>query len=207
MQGICIEYNFERIKEKQFLKLLFPVCYTEKPIDIYELMREESGIEFSVEFGVLTSMLNKSLCWEYEKEWRLVYLDERLGNYEIKNHINFSNIIEANKIILGQNFLDNFIPELNGYGKRNQNVPLDLLEKLLDFSVKKNIPICVMKSEQDSFMQCEHKIDNASVISDFICEDIGIGEFSLRNRNYLYILFEEYLDEKLYRTKNKSGSM
>ena len=44
-KGICIEYDFESIKNNKLIYYsLFPVNYTAKPIDIYDLVNSEKNI-------------------------------------------------------------------------------------------------------------------------------------------------------------------
>ena len=61
--------------------MLFPVVYSPNLFDItkYILAAIESPTSFNNLFGILAA-LHKSLEWEYEKEWRLLFnIGETVG--------------------------------------------------------------------------------------------------------------------------------
>lgn len=191
-RGICVEYSFEEIKANKLYHSLFPVCYTNKPIDVYDYLNERKGA-FSIEIGIMISVLNKALCWEYEAEWRLVLLNESLGNCKKAKYISLSNLIEAKSITLGQNFLDNFIPELNRSGVSGVKDSLNNLSKLLDYIKLNKNPLLQMTSIQDDFNQSSYKTIVPEFLSSFITQCSKDNLFELEKRNYLYISYFEKL--------------
>lgn len=192
-RGICIEYDFEKIRENPLYFCLFPVCYTEAPISVYDFLRR-SQESYSIELGVLISVLNKATCWKYEKEWRLVLLNEVIGKHNPEKYITANNVIEAKSIILGYNFLDNFIPELNN-GEENTNYAFNLLQAMVASVKTKNISIYQMSLDGKTFEQNALTQVDADFLLGFIQEAIQNNDCTLRNRNYLYISFWEELQE------------
>lgn len=191
-RGICVEYDFETIKENPLYFCLFPVCYTEEPINVYHFLRRNKEI-YSIELGVLISVLNKALCWEYEKEWRLVLLNESVGKHNPEKYITANNVIKAKSIILGYNFLDNFISELNN-GKSAHDV-FKLLQAMIAIIKVKNISIYQMSLDEKTFKQNALTQIDGDFLLGFINEAIQNNDCTLRNRNYLYISFWEKLQE------------
>ena len=191
-RGICVEYNFEDIKTNKLYYALFPVCYTNKPIDVYDYLNERKG-DFSIETGVMVSILNKASCWEYEAEWRLLLLNESLGNRQKEKYISFSNLIRVKSVTLGQNFLDNFIPELNREGSTGVQDTLNNLTKLLEYVKTNKIPLLQITSTQDNFNQNSYVTIDPEFILLFIKQCDKDNLFRLNKRNYLYISYLEEL--------------
>lgn len=192
--GICIEYDFETIKNKLIYNLLFPVCYTEKPIDIYNYVQEKMG-GFSIELGILISLLNKANCWKYEKEWRLIIMNELPNKRNLQKYINLENVITPKSIILGQNFLDNFILGANCQSKDDIDKTLSQLNNLANHAKKYHIPFYQMVSIQNSFHQTR-KIVNIDVIIKFIKEYLNINYLNTENRSYIYYSFSKEINNK-----------
>lgn len=75
--GMCIEYDFN-VPSANLLqnKLIFPVAYSELPVNIQDLLDDEERkvFEYPLDAAILCSALNKSDVWAYENEWRLVLI-------------------------------------------------------------------------------------------------------------------------------------
>ena len=158
-------------------------------IDAIEIDKEI----YSIELGVLISVLNKALCWEYEKEWRLVLLNESVGKHNPEKYITANNVIEAKSIILGYNFLDNFISELNN-GK-SVDEAFKLLQAMIAIIKAKNISIYQMSLDEKTFEQNALTQMDGDFLLGFIKEAIQNNDCTLRNRNCLYISFWEELQK------------
>ncbi len=78
--GICVEYDFEKMNE--FIGFMYPVKYmndrptlTLKDIGINKLEEDENGklktdkVDMD---AILSYLLTKNKCWDYEKEWRII---------------------------------------------------------------------------------------------------------------------------------------
>ena len=82
--GICIEYDFNQIKD--VIGFIYPVEYTtERPtlslqdlgVAGFNLGSEASVISCEPNMGaILSYLLAKNVCWNYEKEWRIINVGE-----------------------------------------------------------------------------------------------------------------------------------
>lgn len=82
--GICIEYDFNQIKDA--IGFIYPVEYTTKrpTLSLQDLGVEgfNLGSEVSVKSSepnmraILSYLLAKNVCWNYEKEWRIINVGE-----------------------------------------------------------------------------------------------------------------------------------
>lgn len=75
--GICVEYNFNGVEANSLQKKsIFPVMYSAQPVDLHDLLTDEKHevYQYPLDAAVLCAALNKSNVWEYEHEWRLVYV-------------------------------------------------------------------------------------------------------------------------------------
>lgn len=82
--GICIEYDFNQIKD--VIGFIYPVEYTtERPtLSLQDLgvAGFNLGLEASVRScepnmgAILSYLLAKNVCWNYEKEWRIINVGE-----------------------------------------------------------------------------------------------------------------------------------
>lgn len=187
-RGICIEYDFESIKNTPLYYAIFPICYTSSPIDVYDFIRNKKG-DFSTEFGVMISVLNKAACWAYEQEWRLVILNETLRR-KTEKYLRLSGIIRAKSITLGQSFLDNFIPELS---KNNVEESIRQLKDLIFYSKAKNIPLYQIIPKQNSFDQNNRILLQGIDLQAFVDDNQLERNFTLSYRNYLYTAYWQHL--------------
>lgn len=82
--GICIEYDFNQIKDA--IGFIYPVEYTtERPtlslqdlgVKGFDLGAETSIRSCEPNMGaILSYLLAKNVCWNYEKEWRIINVGE-----------------------------------------------------------------------------------------------------------------------------------
>lgn len=82
--GICIEYDFNQIKD--VIGFIYPVEYTtERPtlslqdlgVAGFNLGSEASVRSCEPNMGaILSYLLAKNVCWDYEKEWRIINVGE-----------------------------------------------------------------------------------------------------------------------------------
>lgn len=78
--GICVEYDFEKMNK--FIGFVYPVEYsnerptiTLKDLGICKLEKDKNGIFKTDETNmsaIISYLLAKNKCWEYEKEWRII---------------------------------------------------------------------------------------------------------------------------------------
>lgn len=102
--GICIEYDFNQIKDA--IGFIYPVEYTtERPtlslqdlgVKGFDLGAETSIRSCEPNMGaILSYLLAKNVCWNYEKEWRIINVGE-------KNTPLFINLPFVKSITFGMN--------------------------------------------------------------------------------------------------------
>ena len=69
--GLCIEYDFAKSKDKAFLEGIAKVEYTNKKPCVEQFENEEEYVSRTI--------LTKSECWSYEREWR----SRKIGEYSM----------------------------------------------------------------------------------------------------------------------------
>ena len=88
--GFCVEYDFSKLKE--FVGFIYPVKYTKerptisiKDVGLGGFSLEHGGkiIKCDVDImNIISYMLCKNTCWEYEKEWRIILVDDKTVQYK-----------------------------------------------------------------------------------------------------------------------------
>lgn len=149
--GICVEYDFNKLEDGDLLKNLFyPVIYTDSPLDLQELIDDEKHqlFDYPLDAAVVCASLNKSKCWEYEKEWRIVLITTI--NHQPKYYNAKLSFLPSN-VYLGFHFLklffynkDNEEYKKDGVGSKeyiNAQNNLELFIKLLNYLSDKKIPL------------------------------------------------------------------
>lgn len=193
-RGLCIEYDLEQIKDNSLFHCLYPVCYTQTPINVYDLIRKNNET-FSIELGVLVSVLNKAVCWDYEREWRLVLLNDTIGRNNTEKYITINTGIDAKSITLGYNFLDNFFVELNNDSEKDTLNKFRFFQLLAVIAKSRKIPMYQMSIDSKSFAQNSQKQIDIDFLVGFIQEAKQNHDFVLRNRKYVYLSFWEEFDD------------
>lgn len=186
-KGLCVGYDFSKSGCSNIQNSVFPVSYTTTPIDVYDYIHEKKGT-FSVEIGVLMSILNKARCWDYEREWRLVLLNERIGWYQPEKYISMSNMLPAICINLGQRFLDNFIPELSS---STPEIQLYRLQQLAKLQSEQGMPVYQMIPKPNTFDQFKSCAIDLKTVYQFVTEQNQLHGNTLRNRSLMYMSYSE----------------
>ena len=102
--GICIEYDFSKIEE--FIGFIYPVEYNKfRPtLSLQDLGIEKIVIDNEIKYehsepnmaSVFSYLLCKNVCWEYEKEWRIINIGQ-------ENTPKFIELPFVKSITLGEN--------------------------------------------------------------------------------------------------------
>lgn len=85
--GFVVEYDFKKSGvDSDFTKQLYPVIYREEREDISEVLKQLFEASIKQEFRPVLRLLFyknliKHISWSYEREWRLLFLDN-------DNHVN-----------------------------------------------------------------------------------------------------------------------
>lgn len=194
-KGICVEYDFNYIKNNTIKSMLFPVLYTEQPLCLQELFEDGKReiTEYPLDTAVLCSVLDKSNVWEYEHEWRMIFLSglsDKPKRREIKININPS------AVYIGNSFLKDFFEYEKPFSKPCEKITL-LLE-LLEYIEIYNIQLYFMLPQEGSF-NLKAKSINVSLVKNFI--KTNFNDFRTENIRFYYTVYKQFLT-----TINKNGN-
>ena len=150
-RGICVEYDFNQFPQDHLLrKAIFPVYYSENPIDLMDLIADEKHevYEYPLDAAVLCTALNKAVPWRYEQEWRLVLV---LVSLDKKTKwVPMPLAIRPTSICLGYHFLKVFFSHptksIEESAKEKEKIKLDLQRfyQLLDYVNTHQIRLSLM---------------------------------------------------------------
>lgn len=160
--GICVEYDFNNPSTNCLLtKSIFPVCYTDLPVDLSDLLDEEQKktYDYSLEAAVLCVALNKSKSWAYEKEWRLVWVWDSLK--KSARRIPIKTMALPTKISFGYHFLRPlfYYDRQTEYAEAENN--FEQLLRIIEYMDMNNIPMYIMMPSVGQYLlkPCEVKVD------------------------------------------------
>lgn len=146
-KGICIEYEFDKLPPGNLLRdSIFPVAYTEIPINLRDLLEDKQNkvYTYPIDAAVLCSALNKAKIWEYEQEWRIIFV--LASSSENTQRLSINSVIHPSSIYLGYHFLKPFFyydykntAEYEKCSKRIEKF-IKLISHLQDYS----IPVYIM---------------------------------------------------------------
>ena len=110
-KGFCIEYDFNKLpipKGNLLRKSIFPVAYTSTPIDVRDLLAETGSqiYQYPLDAAILCTALNKASMWQYEQEWRVVWV--LASALEKDQRLTINSLIVPSKLYFGYHFLRPF---------------------------------------------------------------------------------------------------
>ncbi len=147
-QGICIEYDLNQWDaDSPQRKLLFPVLYTDEPVNTSELFDKDAYTisKYPVDEAVLCAAINKASVWNYENEWRLVYVTLSCDSQNQRIPVDVS--IQPTAIYLGYHFLKPFFyydtDDRKAYECAREN--LLTFNELMEFIIGNRIPLYLMR--------------------------------------------------------------
>lgn len=83
--GICVEYDFGKMKD--FIGFMYPVKYSNvrptvslRDLGLSSFKKDENGDLITDEVdikSILSYLLSKNKCWNYEEEWRIINTEEK----------------------------------------------------------------------------------------------------------------------------------
>ena len=144
--GICIAYDFNKLDSDNLLhNTLFPVIYSQRPFDLKDLIDEKkkSDYKYPLETAVLCSAMNKSEIWQYENEWRIVWV---LAGGNNEQRLSINSLVKPHAIYFGYHFLKPlfYYSFENEEEKQNAKKQKELLLQLLNYMEQNNIKSYVM---------------------------------------------------------------
>ena len=110
-KGLCIEYDFNKLpipKGDLLRSSIFPVAYTSEPIDVGDLLSETGSqiYQYPLDAAVLCTALNKASVWQYEQEWRIIWV--LASSLEMDQRLTINSLIVPSKLYFGYHFLRPF---------------------------------------------------------------------------------------------------
>lgn len=99
--GICIEYDLKNCKDSFLKTLCFPVDYVEKNDVTDDLISTFIYGDFEELLFLLKVTTTKSKDWEYEKEWRIVFMETNKQYVDFYSDKHYAGFIKPNSIFLG----------------------------------------------------------------------------------------------------------
>ena len=190
--GICVEYNFNKLPKDHLLsKTIFPVCYTDLPVELSDLLDDEYHkiFKYSLDAAVLCAALNKSKVWSYENEWRFVAVLTTMK--ESSRRLSLNTTVIPSTIYFGYHFLRPlfYYEHKRDYTEAKNNI--EQLMRLINYMEKHNIIMRIMKPSvgQYSFKSCEVEINQ---MKNFISQYFEDNEpESIR---YYYTIHDDLMD-------------
>lgn len=191
--GMCVEYDFN---DKQVNKLqrsmLFPVAYSQSPIDILDLLEDDKGeiCKYPIDTAVLCTALNKASDWKYENEWRLVMIPPSFGQQSRRIPIITP---KPTRIILGYHFLKPFFYHDYKDTKEQDEAQSRIkdFKRLLDYIITNEIPVSIMLPVVGEY---ELKPRNISVEDIFQLFQYHFDDDEPKDIRYYYVVHDEMMD-------------
>lgn len=189
--GICVGYDFNSPEMPVLLKkMVFPVAYSKTPINTRDLLEDTDGkiYKYPLDAAVMCAALNKGDVWQYEKEWRFVFVsyfdDNRPKYFPIQLHIHPSSIS------FGYHFMKSFFYSDNSEIEKAEK-QIKLAIRLLEYSKEKSIPISVMVPSVGEYRLYPATISASALISfmhDYFCD------YQPKNVRYYYTLHDRLMN-------------
>lgn len=193
-KGICIEYDFNKLPISNLLrKSVFPVVYTQKPIDTTDLISDtgKQVYQYSFDAGILCSAINKASIWQYEQEWRIVWVFPSTGEKDQRLTIN--SLIMPSRIYFGYHFLRSFFyynsRNNSEYEKSKNNIQKCI--ELIDFLQRNNIKAAVMTPSIGSYQFKPNDI-SAEKLYGFMLQHFRDGR--PESMRYYYVVHDRLMD-------------
>lgn len=193
-KGICMEYDFNKLPSQNNDCLLrnsiLPVAYTPTPIDLSDLLDDNGSkiYKYPLDAAVLCTALNKAPVWQYEKEWRIIWV-LAYSSEECKR-LPINSIIKPSKIYLGYHFLKAFFY----YDNSEREKSLAMLNKfisLIEFIEENNIKVAVMVPSVGNYQLKPCDI-SADALHKFMLQHFGNGR--PESMRYYYVIHDYLMD-------------
>lgn len=193
-KGICIGYDFNILPQNNLLRnMLFPVAYSRKPVYLTDLLKDEDRkiYEFSLDAAVLCAALNKADIWNYESEWRMLFLSLSSNNSVLYQPIN--SLVRPSSINLGYHFLKPmFYCDYKNQEERNRaSKAIENVFQLILYAQEKKIPLYIMIPQVGQYDLKPVSIDTATLIN-FM--RYRFDDNNPEDMRYYYTIHDELMD-------------
>lgn len=161
-KGICISYDFNQWESKALQrKLLFPVAYSHNPIDLSDLMEEgdKRPCKYPIDTALLCAALNKAEIWDYESEWRLLFVTTSFVDRTRRMSINI--LVKPSAVYFGYHFLKTcfYYDSKNNVEREASGKNIKNIDRLLEYLDKNHISTFLMLPSIGSYAQKSKSID------------------------------------------------
>ena len=156
-----MEYDFNTLSNVYHKKCLFPVLYTDKPIDLTAMIADFDDhkiYEYPADTLALCAALNKSSVWSYEKEWRMIFVNPFTEDLKLER-VPYYIKINPKSVYLGYHFMKPFyyFDKKNEYDKAKENIKN--FNILLNYLINEKIDTFIMNPNIGTFIQVPIKVD------------------------------------------------
>ena len=188
--GVCIEYDFNDTKLKP---MVFPMAYSQKLVDLSDLLTDEKGkvYQYPLDAAVLCAALNKAMVWNYENEWRLVFVLATAKDHECRLPLIAPSIPKS--ITFGYHFLKPFF-YYDYKNKIEQDSARDNLcnmLQLLAYTKEQKIPVAIMTPVIGEYALSKKPIE-ASELMQLI--EYYFTDNRPKDMRYYYVVHDELMD-------------
>lgn len=138
-EGICIEYDLKKY-ENTFLKTIcFPINYVEKNDVTEDLISLVVYKNLENTIFLLKVATTKSKDWEYENEWRIVFIENDCNYTDFYTNKHYTTFIKPKSIYLGLKIGKNIKKEIMDICKFRKINLYQMVKKDHNFILKPNI--------------------------------------------------------------------
>ena len=146
-KGICIAYDFNQWDADALQRyLLFPVAYSKQPVRLDELLEDKQNkiCQYPLDTAVLCAALNKALIWQYEREWRMIWVTAT--NRVLPQRLPLLLKLKPTSICFGYHFLKPFFYYNfeNTAERENCKKNIDNCTRLIEYMIEQKIPAEIM---------------------------------------------------------------
>lgn len=192
--GICIEYDFSNEKLKPlYRKLIFPVAYSQKPVDLRDLLADENRqvYQYPLDAAVVCAALNKSIVWRYENEWRLILILQNSKDHSRRLSLVAPSLPKS--IAFGYHFLKSFFYYNQKSKKEQDSVTEHLVDmrRLLEYMKSQQIPAFIMVPSIGDYALIKKHIELDTLIR-FI--NYHFKDNNGQNMRYYYVIHDLLMD-------------
>lgn len=100
-KGICIEYDLKNCNNNFLKTLCLPIDYVEKRDNTRDLKSIIIDEDYENSLFILKTAITKSKDWEYEQEWRIIFLESFPNYTDFYSDKHYIKFIKPKSIYLG----------------------------------------------------------------------------------------------------------
>lgn len=181
--GMCVTYDFNQWTDDEDLRyFVLPVAYTDKPIIIPDKNQKTDECEHPIIANILCTALCKAKIWQYENEWRLIFLNPLESNRRMSLTLKTKPI----SVCFGYHFMKTFFCSEN---KKN----IENFNKLLLYLIDNDIQTSIITPEIGGYKLISKNIE-AEKLQSFINKEIKNKAKYLQSMRFYYVLQNRLLN-------------